>query len=203
MNHRRARGVNPPLAIVVSYGTMGLVPSSCWSVVTLDLEDVSIRPSGPDVALRLAKESESGTLGACGEVGDCVELQFDGAHGMVLYMSADRKVFRPHFPHRQESGDGIEEFFCAFCGVQLGDRAEMLRSCMAREEAIRLCREILWGRLPDTIPGASSDQPCLPGMEAFTEEQAQWGMVEWCPLRPRRSSPPAERGDSVCPGCAR
>src|SRR5947207_15193684 len=108
---------------------MDIAPSSRWPVVTLDLNDVSVKPSSEDEALRLAREAESGTLGATGEAGDCLEMQFDGAHALLLYMAADQKILRPHFPHRQETGEGVEQFFCACCGVQLGDRTEMFRRC--------------------------------------------------------------------------
>jgi hypothetical protein len=166
---------------------MGVTPSSRWPVVTLDLEDVSLKPSGVDEAMRLAGEAQSGTLAATGEAGDCVEMQFDQSHALVLYMATDQRILRPHFPHRQETGEGVEAFFCECCGVQLGDKAEAFRKCMARGEAMRLCREILRGRLPGAIPEPGPKQPFLPGMESRAVEEAEWGLVEWRPLKPRRS----------------
>jgi hypothetical protein len=162
------------------------IPTSVQWSYSLDLEDVSLNPSDAETALRLAREAVSGTLGATGKGGDCVEMQFDFAHALVLYMTADGSTLRPHFPHRKETGQGIEEFFCACCGVQLGDESEMLSRCMSREEGFRLCREILHGRLPDSLPQPHPGQPYLPGLEAFAIEEGRCRRLEWPPLQGRR-----------------
>jgi hypothetical protein len=154
----------------------------------LDLDDISLVPVSEDEALRLAMEAERGTLDLTGERGDCVEVQFDAVHALVLYMGTDRKILRPHLPNRKETGQGIEEFFCECCGVQLGDRAEMLTRCTSREEGFRLCREILRGRLPDAIPVSSPDQSFLPGMNELAHAEAAGRVVQWVLLQGRRKS---------------
>ena len=122
--------VRPTRSTAWSLGKMGITPSSRWLVVTLDLEDSSLELSSEDEALHIAREEESGTIGATGETGDCVEMQFDRAHALVLYMAADQTILRPQFLHREVSGEGVEEFFCECCGVQLGNKTEMLsRGC--------------------------------------------------------------------------
>jgi hypothetical protein len=129
----------------------------------------------------MAAVEEQGSLGGNGESGDCVELQFDSSHALVLYMRADWTILRPHLPNRRRTGEGVEDFFCECCGVQLGDRVAMLSQCVSREEGFRLCREILNGRLPDAIP-VRSDQPSIPGFEEGAAER----LVNWVVLRPRR-----------------
>jgi hypothetical protein len=168
------------------FNEMAVATSSRWTV-TLDLEDVSLKPWSEDEALSLAREAESGTLDATGEGGDYVELQFNAAHALVLYMTAGGTDLRPHFPNRKESGEGVEEFFCECCGVQLGDQAELLRRCMSREEGFRVCREILRGRLPEKVPAAQPEQLYLPLAE-FAEAADAWSCVEWLPLQARRTS---------------
>jgi hypothetical protein len=158
--------------------------SSQWTC-TLDLAGVSVDPPGEDEALRLACDATSGTLGATGRAGDCLEMQFDETHSLVLYMSADHIIHRPHFPNRESSGQGVEDFFCKSCGVQLGERKELLSRCMTREEGFRVCREILRGQLPETVAGVRSDQTVFPSFESLTQEEAKSSRVEWVPLRPR------------------
>lgn len=167
---------------------MGVATSSRWTL-SLHLEDVSLKPSSEEEALRLARAAEGGTLSAAGEGGDCVEMQFDAAHALVLYMAAAGPILRPHFPNRKDSGQGVEEFFCECCGVQLGDRAELLGRCTSREEGFRLCRDIVRGQLPETVPEANPEQPRLPGMGEFAEDEAKWRRIEWLPLQARRKSP--------------
>src|SRR5262245_40167827 len=100
---------------------MSVTTSSRWTFA-LELPGAGLTPSGEDEPLRLTRAAESGTLSATGENEDCVEVQFDALHAMVLYMTAEGTILRPHFPNRLQTGQGIEEFFCACCGVQLGDR---------------------------------------------------------------------------------
>jgi hypothetical protein len=157
--------------------------SSRWPLLSVELKDASLRPSSPAEALRLAAAVTKGTLGGTGEAGDCVELQFNCKHAMVLYMRPDLTILRPHFPNRRRTGEGIEEFFCECCGVQLGDKADMLSRCVDREEGFLLCREILNGRLPNAVPLGPSDQSSIPG---FDDQAAGDGVVEWVTLRSRR-----------------
>ena len=176
---------------------MSAATSSRWTV-TLDLEHETLKLSSEDEALRIARAAETGTLSAPGEFGDCIEVQFDAAHAMVLYMAAGGPILRPHFPNRKETGHGVEEFFCECCGVQLGPRAEMLRCCMGREEAFRLCREIFRGLLPDAIPEASEPPPWLPGMGEFAKAEEEARTVQWVPLQRRRKTHNVgERGASA------
>src|SRR5262249_30676577 len=93
-------------------------PSNRWPIVTLELPGETLRPANPDDAVRQAEATEQGTLGATGEAGDCVELQFNRDHAAVLYMRPDLTILRPRFSNRAVTGDRIEEFFCECCGVQ-------------------------------------------------------------------------------------
>jgi hypothetical protein len=121
---------------------MGIATSSHWTF-TLEFEDASFKLASQTQAMRLACEAASGTLSATGDRGDCVEMQYDALHALVLYMPASRPILRPHFPNRVNSGACIEEFFCACCGVQLGNKTEMLRYCPSREEGIHVSARFL------------------------------------------------------------
>jgi len=116
----------------------------------IDTEGTSLTPSNADEALGLAEGMEFGELGGTGENGDCVQLQFNREHAFVLYMAVDQRIFRPHFPKRMVSGRGVEDFFCEHCGVQLGDRSELMAQCTDRDDGFSICREILGGHLPQT-----------------------------------------------------
>ena len=126
-----------------------MIPSSRWRL-TIDTEDTSLTPSNPDEALRLAGAIDFGELAGTGENGDCVQLQFNREHAFVLYMGRDETIYRPHFPKTGQSGEGVEEFFCEHCGVQLGDRTELLAHCTDRDDGFSICREILGGNLPQS-----------------------------------------------------
>ena len=152
---------------------MAVATSSRWTF-TLDLEDASLKPSTQAQALRLAGDSQDGTLGATGDLGDCLDMQYDSMHALVLYAAACGPIFRPHFPNREETGARVEEYFCECCGVQLGDRKEMLRCCLRRDEGFRVCRAILHGQLPDTIPEENPQYRPLPGVDKATGTELEW-----------------------------
>jgi hypothetical protein len=165
---------------------MTVSTSSRWTF-TLELEDASLKPSTESQALRLARQAQGGTLGATGDLGDCLDMQFDSTHALVLFMAASGPILRPHFPNRKETGARVEEFFCACCGVQLGKKTEMLRCCLSREEGFRVCRAIFHGQLPDAIPEENPKQPRFPGVPQATGCEIEWvelkGRLNSCALR--------------------
>jgi hypothetical protein len=84
---------------------MDVTTSSRWTY-TLDLENATLRSSDSHEALRWAGEAEAGTLVATGERGDCVDMQFDAAHALPLYMAASGLILRPHFSKPEQVRGG-------------------------------------------------------------------------------------------------
>jgi hypothetical protein len=121
-----------------------------------------------------------GMLTAAGADGDELVLQFNRARAAVWYMGADKVTLRPYFPYRPASDQAISDFFCPGCGILLDSYSEFLERGMPRDEGFRLCAEVLHsGALPTEVPEDRTDQPLLPGMEAFAEELARGRAVEW------------------------
>jgi hypothetical protein len=148
---------------------MGRRISTRWEIV-LDLEEGSVSPSSWEAALDRARSSSSGVLSGAGEGGDWIELEFNFSRAAVWYRTAGEKMLRPYFPHRHESEQQVEE-------------EELLRGGMSREEGFRLFRAIMQsGQLPAAIPEERLNQPCLPGLEAFEEQETRRRVIEWRPL---------------------
>jgi hypothetical protein len=123
--------------------------SAKWNI-DLEDEETSFGPSASEDALASARQMPRGTLNATGDGGDCLQMQFNESHAMVLYMTHEGVLLRPHFPNRSLTGAGIEEYYCECCGVQLGDIDQLAAQCMNREEGISLCDRILHGEVPDS-----------------------------------------------------
>jgi len=166
---------------------MAIRTSSVWPTLSLELQDASLKPSTVIEALCLAREASGGELAATGDGGDCVEVQYEAGYAVVLYMTSNGTILRPRFPGRIVNGDGVEDFFCHCCGVQLGYRGELVRCSARQEESFRLWCAILEGQLPESLPEPHPEQPYLPNMESFIAEQAKTRRIEWVELKGRRN----------------
>jgi hypothetical protein len=130
---------------------VNITVSKNWTFFRLDLEHETLHPANAREALRRAMASDTGILTACGSNGDGFELQFDRRHAFLLYGDKAGTTLRPRFPDCPVKGDGVERYFCRCCGVQIGDNAKLLRSCMPRETGFSMVRKFLRGHLARII----------------------------------------------------
>jgi hypothetical protein len=126
--------------------------SQKWSLEIIEEEEYEpeVEPQSPEDFLSLANTFESGELIGEGNKGHSFQLQFDAENAAILYIGFDGTTRRPRFLGRERNGDGIELFFCHCCGVQLGDKREMLAQGTNRHEGFSLARHIINGTLPES-----------------------------------------------------